>query len=145
MIHPTEYRPEHLEQIRPRIKQIHLGEVPAQVSNNAVTIMDDDVPICLLGGLYIFPGIFHIWAIMTDDVTKKPTSFARACRNFLTNFIRNEKPRRLQMEMRLNYPEGLKWANFLGFQNEGIMRGFGPTGEDYYLMSMIPGRESCQQ
>jgi len=32
---------------------------------------------------------------------------------------------------------GLRFAKFLGFTNEGLMKHYGPDGSDYYRMAKI--------
>ena len=32
---------------------------------------------------------------------------------------------------------GLRFAEFLGFKNEGLMRGYGPDKSDYYRMAKV--------
>ena len=36
-----------------------------------------------------------------------------------------------------NFKTGLRFAEFLGFKNEGLMRGYGPDKSDYYLMAKV--------
>ena len=32
---------------------------------------------------------------------------------------------------------GMRFAEFLGFEIEGLMRGYGPDKSDYYLMAKV--------
>ena len=41
------------------------------------------------------------------------------------------------LETRPTETPQLKFARWLGFQIEGLMRGIGPNGENHYMMSLL--------
>jgi RimJ/RimL family protein N-acetyltransferase len=50
--------------------------------------------------------------------------------------------RRIQFTVRVDYNIGLRWAWALGFQQEGILRGYGPDGTDYAIFGRV---RKCQE
>ena len=44
---------------------------------------------------------------------------------------------RLQTAVKSNFKTGLRFAEFLGFKNEGLMKAYGPDKTDYYRMARI--------
>lgn len=132
MIEVVEFNPEHLEQISP--KACHFGEVPKIVLTHAVTMLQDQKPIGIFGCFMFIPGVIHVWAYLSEEVRKTPISFHKECRKLFRFYSEKYRPLRLQIDVRADYPEGIKWAESLGFQKEGIMKNFGAQGVDSWLM-----------
>lgn len=135
MMTVIEFKPEHLEKIR--VKEVHSGEVPKTVMTRAVTVMDGELPIAIFGSFNFVPGVMHIWALVSEDVYKKPITFYRIVRNLLKFYETREKPRRIQIDIKSGHPELQKWAEAIGFKHEGIMRAYGANGEDFHLYGRV--------
>ena len=45
--------------------------------------------------------------------------------------------RRLEICVDINHDAALRWAQFLGFEHEGVARSYGLNGEDNYRMARI--------
>lgn len=125
------FRPEHLEKINPRAN--HNGEVPKTVLTTAWTYLVDDIPIAIFGGFVFVPGVIHFWGLFSDEIRKYPIEFHKQTIDVLKWYEEREKPRRFQFDVRVGYTEGCRWAESLGFKQEGIMRQYGMRGEDFYL------------
>lgn len=46
-------------------------------------------------------------------------------------------PRRVECFVDVSFQEGIRWAEMLGFQREGLMRAFSPDGRDHVLFSRV--------
>lgn len=133
MIEIVNYVPDHLKRIK--VKALHKGEVPTKIADNSITFMNGETVLAIVGGFWFAPGVFHLWGLVSCDVQK---SFARAARHAMTNFIKAYKPRRIQIDIQSHeYKDLCPWAEFLGFQKEGLMRKFGRDGSDHYLYARI--------
>ena len=125
------YKPEHLDKIR--VKAVHQGEVPKTVMTDAVTVMDGEQPVAIIGSFVFVPGVVHLWGLISEDVRAKPLAFHRVTRELLAYYEKTQKPRRIQMDVKASYIEGQKWAQALGFEYEGTMKRYGVNGEDFHL------------
>ena len=131
----VDFKPEHLQKIH--VKDIHAGEVPNTVMTYAKTIMDEDHPVAIIGGFRFTPSVIHLWALVSDDVRKRPIAFHKLVKNLLAYLCKQHHLKRIQMDVKADYLEGQKWAESLGFKQEGLMRGFGVHGEDFYLYGRV--------
>ena len=131
----VDYRPEHLEKLS--VKKIHQGEIPKTIMTVALTLLRDGLPIAIVGGFLFTPGALHLWALISDEVRRVPIAFHKACLELLLFIEETHHPRRIQMDVRVSYLEGQKWAESLGFLREGIMRKYAPDGEDAFLYARV--------
>ena len=44
---------------------------------------------------------------------------------------------RIQAAVRADWPEAQRFAEFLGLENEGLMRKYGPDGSDYFRFAKV--------
>lgn len=134
------FDPKHLDQID--LKENYAqGECPKTVMNTAFTLMRGDTIIAILGGFPFVPGVIHFWALISKQVRSCPIDFHKTCLDVLNWYEENEKPRRIQWEVRADYPMGCKWAESLGLKREGLMAKWGPDGADHYLYARV---NKCQ-
>lgn len=129
------YKHEHLRLLN--VKQIHQGEVPKVVMNYALTFLLGETPVAILGGFLFCPGVIHIWGLIGEEVRQCPVAFHKACKKVLYFYETRDKPRRIQVDVRVDYMEGQKWVESLGFNREGVMKRFGPNGADHYLYAKV--------
>jgi len=126
------FSPEHLESLT-NLKACYKGEVNSRVWGEAVTVIDGKKVLAIFGSVTIFPGIQHIWALVSEDVKDYPIQFFRTAQKVLAWQQKRKPARRYQIDIRAGYPELQKWAKLLGFECEGLMKKFGQNGDDYYL------------
>lgn len=141
MIRVIPFQPEHLEQIELKENYVQ-GECPKTIMNTAFTLMREDKIIAIIGGFPFVPGVVHFWAFISKHVKDCPVDFHKKCLEIIEWYEVNEKPRRIQFEVKATYEMGRKWAESLGMQSEGLMRKWAPDGTDCYLYARI---NSCQQ
>jgi len=126
------YKPEHLEQIEVRSCYV-AGECPKTIMTTAVTFLYGDKVLAILGAFPFVPGVLHLWGLISDHVKECPKEFHEEVVKIMNWYVINEKPRRLQMDVHASYEVGCRWAERLGFEREGLMKGWGPNGEGFYL------------
>lgn len=102
--------------------------------SRALTCMYGDQPIAIIGGVQFLPGVMVLWSLLTDDISRCPVSFHKACKH-LIDFYLNNGYRRLVMTVRRDYEVGFRWAKALGFQCEGIMKKYAPDGMDCFMFA----------
>lgn len=131
MITVIDYRPEHLETIK--AKPCHEHEMPKTICTRAVTLMNGETPLAIIGSFIFVPGVMHVWAIVSQEVRKTPIDFFRSCIELLDYYEKKDKPRRIQIDIKDGCPELEKWATKIGFKREGLMKAFGADGSDYWM------------
>lgn len=99
------------------------------------TISIDDVPIVIIRGIRIWPGVFTLHAIVSDMIEEAPMSFYKRILERFESYALQLKIHRLQMVIACDQPKLIRWANFLGFKEEAILHKYGQNGEDYRMMA----------
>lgn len=101
------------------------------------TVMFDDKPIAFIGMVIQWRGVATVWSVTSDEVKKAPKLFHETVLLAMQNHERIFKLWRLQMFVRANYKPGQRWAEALGFKNEGLMSKFDPEGRDYFRFARV--------
>lgn len=102
----------------------------------AFSIFDDDKLLGIVGGIYYFPGVAEVFALLSKDI-KGSRGFHKAVKTLVDGAFEEFKVHRLQMVVRADFTMGKKWASSLGFEPEGLMKKYGPNGDDYVLFGRV--------
>lgn len=128
------FSPEHLSAIRFQEHQklaISALELPylAQLSGfgPTLTALADGHVIACAGIATPGFGIGTLWAVVSQDAGPHFIRLDRAVRRFLDI----PKLRRIEASSEVNFDQGCRWLELLGFQSEGVMVKYGPNGEDH--------------
>jgi len=100
-----------------------------------ITLLADGQVVACGGVVIIWPGVGEAWMRTSHLLGRYPVATLRLTRQFLDASVSSLKLRRLQCTVRCGYAPAIKWAERLGFASEGVLRGFGPDGEDYIMFS----------
>jgi len=132
------FRPEQLKRYIPRACE---KDVPLyydrilDIAEESVTLSilekDTDAVIILGGVVVIWPGVAEAWSIASDLVKKYPRDVIHYCRLFLQTQMEMQNLRRLQLSVLTSEQVHRRFAEKLGFTDEGIMRKYGTQGEDH--------------
>lgn len=88
--------------------------------------------ICAVAGIVpIWEGCGEAWAIPTNSITKQKIAVGRHFKRTFDMVARDLKMRRVQAAVKVDQEEAHKLAKFVGMQEEGLMRKYGPDGADY--------------
>jgi RimJ/RimL family protein N-acetyltransferase len=77
------------------------------------------------------------WALFSEEILQYPVELCRESRSLMERFRWMLALRRLEITVDTQHETALRWARFLGFEQEGILRCYGLAGEDAYLMARI--------
>ena len=136
------YLPQHAAEILTVISEGAVdGEQYAEQlteSTFAVTLMAPDGPVLSTGLGDLWPGVAEAWMVAHPEMIQiAPRSIARATKEVFEQKIAGY--RRVQISVRDDWPTALRFARFLGFEDEGLMRMYGPDHRDYRRMSIVKG------
>ena len=103
----------------------------------AFTLLDDNVPICSGGIVPTWLGNAQGWVISSKRIFRNKVKASRLIKQRTDLLCANNKIWRLQTAVKADFKIGIRFAEFLGFNKEGLMVGYGPDKTDYYLMARI--------
>lgn len=93
--------------------------------------------LAVLTGCLVMSGNLEVSALVSKEARKCPVQFARHIRRRLDHYEKMVNARRVQCTVRAGFPFLVKFIKLLGFEQEALMRKFGPEGDDYYLFARV--------
>ena len=103
----------------------------------AFTCMINNEPIAAAGMKLLWDGVAEGWVIATEKVLQHPLLVARAIKKDFAHIAKENNINRVQTAIRANYTTGLKFAKWLGLEEEGLMKKFGFDGSDQYMYARL--------
>jgi hypothetical protein len=106
-------------------------------NHRTMTILDNmGLPVAIGGVIQMLPGVGEVWLYAKPEYREDhPIALAKAVKKFLSSF--GDQFHRLQMTIDSRDKALLKWALFLGFKQEGVLRQYGQELEDHIMFSKI--------
>lgn len=109
-----------------------------KVSTSWTGIQDGKIVGC--GGFTpIWTGVVEIWLYLQPQAFKRKRLALKLMRYILNDIISKEKYHRVQAVVLKDYKDGMRFAEFFGFKNEGLMRQYSINKEDFYRYARILG------
>ena len=103
----------------------------------AYTCMINNEPIASAGMKIIWEGVAEGWVLATKKVWDHPLLVARAIKKNFARLAKINGINRVQTAVRADFQMGLKFAKWLGLQEEGLMKKYGFDGSDHYRYARI--------
>ena len=116
------------------------------IEGNAKNLEQDDLaftglvnnkPIFAAGMKMIWGQVAEGWVIATQDVWNHPLSVAKAIKKDFARIAKENNITRVRTSIRKDFEQGQRFAEWLGLENEGLMRKFGFDGTDQYRYARI--------
>ncbi len=105
--------------------------------NLAFTGLVNNDPIFSAGMKIIWGQVAEGWVIATNEMWKYPIGVAKAIKKDFANVARQHNIKRVQTAIRKDFKQGLRFAEWLGLENEGLMKSYGFDGSDQYRYARI--------
>ena len=105
--------------------------------NLAFTGLINNDPIFAAGMKIIWGQVAEGWVIATNEMWKYPLGVAKAIKKDFANVARQHNIKRVQTAIRKDFKQGLRFAEWLGLENEGLMKSYGFDGSDQYRYARI--------
>jgi len=100
--------------------------------------MEIDGTIVASAGLVpLWAGVAEAWMIAGDDLGKHRIKASRKIRIMLDDEMRQQEFYRAQSNIHCGFERAIRLAEWLGFENEGLMRRFGIEGADYFRYARV--------
>ena len=101
------------------------------------TLLLDGLPICS-GGIYpLWDGVAEGWVIASKRIYDHKIKSVSAIKKRLDLLCINNKIWRIQTSVKENFKVGVRFAEWLGLEKEGLMRMYGPDKTNYIRMAKI--------
>jgi len=136
------FRPEHIDRLRtedatilapitsfPKIVEVYADHPSFTLSFNGKFI--------LCGGAVIpWKGLGEVWMLVgTEPLGPHTKAILKSARLAAQIVHHHFGVNRLQTPVRTDQPKWIRFAEVCGFKSEGIMKKYGPEGNDYFMMS----------
>jgi hypothetical protein len=130
------FKVEHLQGLRLQPMQAGspiVSPATAGLLGHAFTALSEGVPVAC-GGLYeIWPGRALAWTYLGADCGREFMALHRT----VSGHLRDAKWRRVEAYVEAGYRNGTRWVEALGFEFEGLLKGFMPDGKDMNLYARV--------
>jgi RimJ/RimL family protein N-acetyltransferase len=77
------------------------------------------------------------WVIASSEMWKHPIGVAKAIKKDFARVAKENNITRVQSAIRKDFKQGLRFAEWLGLEREGLMKKFGFDGTDQYMYARI--------
>ena len=103
----------------------------------AYTCIINDEPIFAAGMKMVWGQVAEGWVIATSEMWKHPLGVAKAIKKDFARVAKENNITRVQSAIRKDFKEGLRFAEWLGLEKEGLMRKWGFDGSDQYMYARL--------
>ena len=107
------------------------------VPGMSFTLLVDDNPILAGGIVPLWNGVAEGWVMASKEVNDYKIKSASAVKKRLDLLCNNNNIYRLQTAVKEEFITGVRFAEWLGLKNEGLMTMYGPDKTNYYRMAKI--------
>ncbi len=76
-----------------------------------------------------------VWSLVCEDVGNRGLSLTKKTLELIDAGAKRFELRRMDMMVRENETRHVRWAETLKFEREGLIKHFGPQGENYILFA----------
>jgi len=105
--------------------------------NLAFTGLIGNKPIFSAGMKMVWGQVAEGWVIATNEMWKYPLATARAIKKDFARVAKEHNIQRVQTGIRKDFKQGIRFAEWLGLEREGLMRKWGFDGSDQYMYARI--------
>ena len=108
-----------------------------QEDNLSFTAILNNKPIVSAGMKMVWGKVAEGWVIGTSEMLKHPIAISKVIKKDFARIAKENKLQRVQTSIRKDFKEGIRFAEWLGLEREGLMKNWGFDGSDQYLYARI--------
>jgi len=86
---------------------------------------------------FLRPGLAGINMLCDNSFVRQKKEFIYVLRESIKYYMEELKLKRVQATIRADFPGAEKWIKIVGFEKEGVMKSYGPEGEDHFLFAKV--------
>jgi len=103
----------------------------------AFTGIVNNKPIFAAGMKMVWGQVAEGWVIATDEMWKHPIAISKAIKKDFARVAKEQNIKRVQRGVRKDFKTGIRFAEWLGLEREGLMKNWGFDGTDQYMYARI--------
>lgn len=139
------FRPEHLVQIKIRVNTGSVTDYLAvgkmyEAMGPAFSAELDGKILGAAGVAILWKGVGEAWVWVPQEVVVHPLFFHRNVKAMMAEVKQMKKLVRIQTTVKVRDVTANQWIKRLGFKAEGVMRRWGPDGEDHIRYAIVEPR-----
>ena len=100
-----------------------------------------ELPICAAGGVQMWPGVWSMWLLATDEWPAVATSVTKFVKRIIVPNLWAMGAHRLECRAMEGHPSRA-WLEWLGFEREATHHGYGKGKETFHTYVLT--RQSCK-
>ena len=135
----TQFEKEHLDMIETKFhfpESSKLAMVKESCLSAYTAMLESKV--FMIGGVYgLWKGVGEAWFVMSSMAYEKPFAVAKHSSLLLDHVQEENDLKRIQASVHTNDKQAVRYVEWLGFENEGLMKKYGPDGSDYYRFARV--------
>ena len=105
--------------------------------NLAFTGLINNTPVFSAGMKMVWGQVAEGWVIATNEMWKHPLATAKAIKKDFARVAKEHNIQRVQTGIRKDFKQGIRFAEWLGLEREGLMKKWGLDGSDQYMYARI--------
>lgn len=113
------------------------GEPEANMHDLAITLLLENQPVACVGIVIVSQGVGHAWSYMTNGLRDYKIELVKLLRREIPVVMKNIGIHRLQVTIQAHMHRNIRFAELLGFQEEGILRAAAPNKADLRIMAIV--------
>jgi RimJ/RimL family protein N-acetyltransferase len=95
------------------------------------SLFNDDLIMAAAGVHILWGGVAEGWIVMSKHGYSTPKTVARYTDRLFDGIMADNELWRIQASVSASDTKALRFASWLGFEDEGLMKKYGPDGSDY--------------
>ena len=104
---------------------------------SAYTAMQENRVFMICGVYRLWDKVGEAWFMMSKYAYDMPISAAKYSSLLLDHVQEDNNLQRIQASVHADDKQAIRYVEWLGFENEGLMKKFGPDGSDYYRFARV--------
>jgi len=109
----------------------HDREAASVAAGPAWTLRLDGRPVACGGIVLLWRGVGEAWSLSASGLGGRALAVHRLVAERLAAAEREHGLHRIQASVHIDNRRGRRWVAALGFEEEGIMKAYGPAGDDF--------------
>ena len=102
---------------------------------DSFTAIGDGVIYAMFGCFPLWHGVAEAWLDHSRHIKRKTISMHRASLLFFDYYAQKKELKRLQFTVHSTNFQAVRWAKRCYFNEEGILKHYGPDGKDHYMFA----------
>lgn len=95
------------------------------------SLFKEDLIVAAAGVHILWGGVAEGWIVMSKHGYSAPKTVARYTDRLFDGIMADNELWRIQASVSASDTKALRFASWLGFEDEGLMKKYGPDGSDY--------------